>query len=193
MDGRTRRGETNRRSIVDAALALVAEDQAFPTAQAVAARAGVAKRSVFHHFPDMESLLAEAADVQGARYWNVLRPADRDADVVSRLADAVAQRAKLFEGVGDVRRVAVLYELSSPVLAGRLRDSRAGLRRHLRKALEPEISGLDRPSVEGILAAGSWEAWEVLRRHQGMSVTAARAAVQAMIEPVLDRALTREV
>ncbi|HMC39894.1 MAG TPA: TetR family transcriptional regulator, partial [Acidimicrobiales bacterium] len=70
MDGRVLRGEINRQAIVDAFLGLVAEDGAVPTAQAVAQRAGVAKRSVFHHFVDMAALMRAAAEVQDPRHWN---------------------------------------------------------------------------------------------------------------------------
>ncbi len=193
MDGRVRRGERNRQAIVDAALALVAEERTLPTAQAIAARAGVAKRSVFHHFPDMDGLLAQAADAQAARYWHVLRPPEPGQPLSARIAAAVGQRARLFEGIGAARRVAVLHEAGNPVMAERLQESRSGLRRHIRRALQPELSRLDRPSQAGIEAMASWEAWEVLRAQQGLTVAAARAAVQSMIESALERALTKEV
>ncbi len=193
MDGRVRRGELNRQAIVDAALELVAEERVLPTAQAVAARAGVAKRAVVHHFPDMTGLLAQAADTQAARFWSVLRPPEPGRSLDERVAAAVEQRSRLFEGIGAVRRVAVLHEAGNPVLAARLEESRSGLRRHIRRALQPELSALDRPTQAGVEAVASWETWEVLRRQQGLSVAASRAAVQSMIESALARALTEEV
>lgn len=193
MDGRVLRGELNRQAIVDAALALVAEDGSFPTAQSIADRAGVAKRSLFHHFPDMESLLAHAADTQAARHWPVLQPADPDLDLLGRVKVAVGQRSVLFEAIGEVRRVAVRYEGSSPVLSERMKESRSALRRHLRRLLNPEYAGLGRPSQEGVQAMASWETWDVLRRHQGLSVDAARSAVESMIQSAFTRALAKEV
>ncbi len=193
MDGRVRRGERNRQAIVDAALALVAERGVLPAGQAIAERAGVAKRSLFHHFPDMEGLLAQAAATQAERYWQVLQPPEPGRSLGERISTAVAQRAVLFEGIGDVRRAAVLYEPSSPALARLLKDSRAGLRRHLRRALSPEITGLGRTAQEGIQAMASWETWEVLRRHQGVSADGARAAVLSMIESAFAPVPTREV
>lgn len=192
MDGRVRRGELNRQAIVDAALALVAEQGSLPTAQAVAERAGVAKRSLFHHFPDMEALLAQAADTQAATHWQVLQPPRPGHDLGPRISVAVAQRAELFEAIGPVRRVAVRYELSSSLLAERLRESRAGLRRHLRRSLNPELSQLDRCAQEAVQAVASWETWEVLRRHQGLSVPAARDSVRSILESALRPALVKE-
>jgi TetR/AcrR family transcriptional regulator, regulator of autoinduction and epiphytic fitness len=192
VDGRVRRGEANRQAIVDALLSLTAEMGAMPTATAIAERAGVAKRSIFHHFPDMEAVLAEAGRTQLERHWNVLQvPASggaAPAPLVERLGSAMDQRAQLFEAIGDVRRVAVRYEQGSPAQAERLRQSRAMLRRHLRQSLEPEFSAAPRAVQDGIQAIASWETWEVLRRHQRLSVSAAKTAVQSTIEAALERA-----
>lgn len=185
MDGRTARGLRNRQAIVDAALSLVTEQEALPTAQAVAARASVGTRSVFHHFPTLDSLLAEAADTQAARWWQVLQPPEPGHSLPERLAAAIAQRAQLFEQIGAVRRVAARHEPESPLLAERLRDSRMALRRHLRRALSPELARLERARAAGIEAAACWETWEVLRRHQNLSVTAATNAVTSIIESAL--------
>ena len=187
MDGRVLRGELNRRAIVDAALALVAEEESLPTAQALAQRAGVAKRSVFHHFPDLDSLFTEAADTQAARFWNLLEPPGPGLPLADRIEIAVGQRARLFEAIGDVRRVAIRHEGGSPTLANRVRESRAALRGHLRASLQPEISDLDPASVEGIQAMASWEAWEVLRRDQRLGVAGARRAVETVIEAAFGR------
>lgn len=134
-----------------------------------------------------------AAELQASGHWGVLQPPAPGRTLAERIEDAVAQRAALFEAIGGVRRVAVRYEHSRPVLAERLRKNRAALRRHLRRALQPELASLDRPAVEGLQAAASWETWEVLRRHQGLSVGAARAAVRSTVECAFSRALTREV
>ena len=59
-DGRHRRGERNRKAVVVAALDLIAEGCLVPTAQLISARAGVTIRTLFRHFPDMETLFAAA-------------------------------------------------------------------------------------------------------------------------------------
>lgn len=192
MDGRVLRGEVNRQAIVDAALALVAAESTMPTAQAIADRAGVAKRSVFHHFPDMEGLFMEAADTQAARFWPLLRRPEPEARLEERIAAAVGQRSELFEAIGDVRRVAVLHEHRSEALADRMRQSRSALRRHLQRHLSPEFRELDRGAAEGVHAIASFETWESLRRHQGLPVAVARAAVASTIESAFERAFTKE-
>lgn len=192
MDGRVRRGAINRQAIVDAALELVVEQGSLPTAGAIAERAGLAKRSLFHHFPDMESLLTEAAATQAARHWDILLPPEAGLDIGQRVSLAVAQRAHLFEAISDVRRVVARYEAGSEILSERMKESRSGLRRHVRRMLNPEYSLLARPVQEGVQAMMSWEAWEVLRLHQGLSAETAQVAVRTMIEPVFERVAAKE-
>src|SRR5262245_66569994 len=67
-DGRVRRGQRSGQAIVEALVGLVGDGILEPTAQQVAARAGVGIRTVFRRFSDMESLFAEmSARVQAER------------------------------------------------------------------------------------------------------------------------------
>ncbi|ADP81089.1 TetR/AcrR family transcriptional regulator [Pseudofrankia inefficax] len=186
MDGRNARGARNRKAIVDATLTLVAERGALPTAHEIAQRAGLAPRSVFHHFPSLEALLAEAARSRADLWRSLLTPPEPGRSLAERLAAALGQRAELFEQISAVRRVAVRLESSSPLLAELLDDSRGVLRRHLRRALNPELSAVGQPGAAGIETAASWEMWDLLRRD--LPVDAARAALTALIEPLLTRA-----
>jgi TetR/AcrR family transcriptional regulator, regulator of autoinduction and epiphytic fitness len=181
VDGRAARGARNRQAVIDAMLSLCAEGELRPTAQAIAERAGVATRSVFHHFSDLESLLADAADTQARRHWDLLQAVDASDPIDRRIADVVSQRAELFERISPTRRAAVLQEHDSATLAERLRESRVALRLHLDRNL-PELT---EQHQEALAAAASWEAWEVLRRHQGLSVDAARRAVVQLFSAVL--------
>ncbi|MFI1916589.1 TetR/AcrR family transcriptional regulator [Nocardia sp. NPDC020380] len=183
MDGRTARSAKNRQAVLDAVLALMEEGNPRPTAQTVAERAGVATRSVFHHFADLESLYLDAAQTQMTRHWvPLLRPVT--GDTVQRVHDLVELRAELYERISGTRRAALLREHESTVLAERLGESRAALRAHLRSNL-PELEDLEPPAREAAYAAASWESWEVLRRHQGLTVDGARAAVGSVLTALL--------
>ena len=188
MDGRVLRGEANRQAIVDALLTLVTEQGSIPASHEIARRAGVAKRSVFHHFPDMEALMVAAAETQLSKHWHVLN-VPISGSLLERARQAVDQRAELFEGIAGVRRVAVLHEHESAELSKRLVYSRKMLRQHLRDSLQPEFSELEKSGADGALAACSWETWEVLRVHQKVSVNAAKEAVLSVIEGAFERAL----
>ncbi|MFE3024967.1 TetR/AcrR family transcriptional regulator [Nocardia tengchongensis] len=183
MDGRTARAAKNRQAVLEAALALIDEGNLQPTAQAVAERAGVATRSVYHHFRDLETLYVDAAQTQIARHWVVLlEPVD--GDLAERIDRLVTLRSELFENVASTRRAALLREHESVVLSERLTESRAALRAHLRTHL-PELDALDPDAREAVFAICSWETWDVLRRHQTLPVDAARAAVTAVLTRML--------
>ncbi|MFJ4653622.1 hypothetical protein ACIP5Y_20345 [Nocardia sp. NPDC088792] len=183
MDGRTARSAKNRQAVLDAVLTLMEEGNLRPTAQVVAERAGVATRSVFHHFADLESLYADAAQTQMTRHWvPLLRPVT--GAIGARIHTLVELRAELYERISGTRRAALLREHESTVLAERLGESRGALRAHLRNSL-PELDGLAPAAREAAYAAASWESWEVLRRHQGLSPDAARAAVETLLTALL--------
>ncbi|MVU82769.1 TetR family transcriptional regulator [Nocardia sp. ET3-3] len=187
MDGRTARAAKNRQAVLDAALALIDEGNLQPTAQAVAERAGVATRSVYHHFRDLETLYLDAAQTQIARHWVVLlEPVT--GELGERIDALVTVRSQLFDNVTGTRRAALLREHESAVLSERLNESRAALRAHLRTHL-PELDALEPAAREAAYAMCSWETWEVLRRHQSLSPAEARAAVTAVLTRMLtDRA-----
>lgn len=183
MDGRTARAARNRQAVLEAALALIEEGTLQPTAQAVAERAGVATRSVYHHFSDLESLYLDAAQTQIARHW-VLLLQPVSGDLPARIDGVITLRAELFERVAGIRRAALLREHESVVLSERLGESRAALRAHLRQHL-PELEALSPPLREAAYSLTSWENWDVLRRHQNLSVPAAHAAVVAVLTALL--------
>lgn len=55
-DGRRARRDRNAEAVIDAVLGLLAEGQAFPSAQEVAQRSGVSLRSVFRYFDDLDAM-----------------------------------------------------------------------------------------------------------------------------------------
>ena len=93
MDLRRVRGQRNRQALIDAALALF-EQQGFEetTTDQIAARAGVAPRTLFHHFPDKEEILFDQQSERLEAAINVLRTM-RDkslAESLTAVAGAVA-------------------------------------------------------------------------------------------------------
>jgi TetR/AcrR family transcriptional regulator, regulator of autoinduction and epiphytic fitness len=180
-DGRVLRGERNRRAVVEAMLALIEEGDPQPTAKRVAERAGVALRSVFHHFDDLESVLAAAARLQAQRHWHLVEPVRPDLPLGERVAQVVAQRSALFERIAPARRAALLVEHDSPVVRAWLEEGRATLRRQLAATFAPEVAGDGREVLAALDVSASWTTWESLRRRQGLSVGAARRVLTRML------------
>lgn len=192
-DRRLARGESTRRRLAETLVALL-EEGAEPTARAIAERAGVSLRLVFHHFDDMEQLMRAAVAVQAERHWSRLEPVDPSAPRAERIDKLVAQRANLYERISPVRRAAERTEASSPTLVAELRRARMQLRRGLEHAFEPELAlaGAQRDEMLAALeVAAGWEAWDQLRRRVGASVAVARRVVVRTVTAVLEDAERR--
>ena len=116
-DGRTARSRRTRTAVVDALLALQEEGNLAPTAQQVAARAGVALRTVFGHFSDMETLWAEAGQRELAALVELADDIPADLPLAERLERFAASRARVLEKLLPVMRAVRLREPSSPALA----------------------------------------------------------------------------
>jgi AcrR family transcriptional regulator len=176
-DGRVRRGERSGQAIVRALVGLVGEGILTPTAQQVAARAGVAIRTVFRRFSDMESLFAEmSARVQGEALPLLLggRP---NGDLRERARALVEQRAAFFERIASYKRAASLKRWGSPFL----RDNHARLVRGLRADLMrwlPELRSASEDVVHALDLATSFEAWDRLRTEQRLGRERAQAVVE---------------
>ncbi len=185
VDGRVARGARNKRALVEAMLSLIEEGELQPTARDISERAGLALRSVFHHFEDLEGLLSMVAQVQTERHWRLLEPIPSDVPLEDRLQTLLAQRARLFEAITPVRKASRLHEHRSGVLASRLAESRDLLRDQLRATFAPELVGADRAALDALEAVSSWETWVGLRQNRRLSVERTTRTVDWMIKSLL--------
>jgi AcrR family transcriptional regulator len=188
VDGRTARAERTRAALAEALLSLLEEGDLRPTAERIAARAGVSERTLFQHFPEREALFQAAALAQTERIAPLVGTLPGpDAPVAERVAALAAQRARVLERITPVRRAALQMEPSSATVAGWLRAVRDGAAAEVARVFEPELSGRDdRDELLGALvAAAAWPAWESLRAHQGLPVERAEAAMRRTLAALL--------
>lgn len=187
-DGRVRRGERNRDALVDALLGLLDDGIARPTAREIAERAGVALRTVFAHFDDVESLYAAIAVRQRERLAPLFEPIDSSGSDDHRVESLVAQRVELFEQIAPVRRASLLHAPDSPELTRRLAEINRALRAQVAECFDPELAAAGRRRGDLLAAldvAASWETWDGLRRVQGLSVVAARRTLRLLVSRLL--------
>lgn len=187
-DGRVVRGERTKRAVAEALVALLEEGVHDPTARAVAARAGVSPRLVFHHFADMEQVLRAAVTVQAERHWSALSMIDPALPRSERIRLVVRQRAALFEAVGPVRRAAMRAEHTSAVVSEELHHSRRGLRRQLAHTFDPELqrAGTRRSRLlDALELCAGFETWEQLRRTMELGPVAAGRVMSDLLRAVL--------
>ena len=185
-DGRRLRSERSRKSMIDAALELIAEGNFAPTAKQISECAGVGIRSFFRQFEDMDQFFAAVDEHTVGSFWeSFLHEGDREGVLTERLDSIVATYAKAFEEHRSLLLATKSLRWSSRVLKENYERyqqiSRANKERWL-----PEISQL--PSDERELADAylSFEMWHRLRDIQGLSCSAAQALVLKAVTRLLD-------
>jgi AcrR family transcriptional regulator len=185
-DGRVRRGAENRSALVEALVSLYEEGELTPTATQIAQRAGVAVRSVYGHFGDVETLAAEVSQ----RQWEVHGRLMDDASPISgtlveRIETLVARRAALYEAIAPVRRAGLLNAHRSPTIARNLRRLARRQRAQVAETFAAELaSSSDLLDPAELLL--TWESWERLRSQQGCSPARARRVLAAALIRLLD-------
>jgi AcrR family transcriptional regulator len=190
VDGRVRRGAENRAALVEALVALYEEGELTPTATQIAQRAGVAVRSVYGHFGDVETLAAEVVERQVHVHGGLMDATPIAGALAQRVEQLVARRAELFEAVAPVRRAGMLHAHHSETIAANLRRLARRLRAQVAQTFASEIEGVGRARAAEVLDAAdlllSWEAWERLRAQQGCSPARARRALEVAVFRLLE-------
>lgn len=187
VDGRRQRSENNRARIVEAMLALVAEDATIglPSAEAVAAKAGVGLRTVFRLFEDMDGLYRGMQAVMMARFADMLMPLSSTGDWREDLRRELARRAELYEVLLPLQIAADSQRHRSPALQeGKARM--VALSRGLLLQLLPAEATRDGDRISALELTVSFEAWRRLRKEQGQSTENARRIMTWMAERLLD-------
>jgi TetR/AcrR family transcriptional regulator, regulator of autoinduction and epiphytic fitness len=189
LDGRVARSRRTRAAIVEALVDLLEKGNPQPTVEEIAARAGVAPRTVFQHYADREALFAAVSEHREARLQELMGEIDLEAPLAERVEQVVAQRARVFEWIASVRRGALLMEPFSPAVHASLESFRAAKREELTRVFAAELAARDEPERATLAAAlgavGSWSAWDALRAQQGLSVEDASAALALTLRALL--------
>ena len=189
VDGRTARGQRTRAAVVDALLALQEEGDLEPTAQRVAARAGVALRTVFGHFSDMETLWAQAGEREYAKMASLADVPDADLPLEERVDRFCASRARVLESVLPVLRAARLREHASAALQRNREIFAAAGDAEVSSVFATELAPLDDAERAVVLSAfhvvAGGTAWELLRCNRGLEVDAAADVLRRTVRRIV--------
>ena len=193
LDGRLARSVRTRTAVIDALLALHEDGELSPTALRVAARAGVALRTVYGHFADMEALYAESGEREIAKLASVAIPVPTDLPYVDRVDAFAAGRARVLEWLLPVMRAAALREHTSPsLLANRQRFVARG-DAEVRQVFGRELSVLSAAQCSDVLDAihqvAGGPAWLALRVDRDLSPEQAATLLARTLTPVLEALL----
>lgn len=183
-DGRRRRAIDSRKRIIAAMLDLIRAGDLLPSAEAVAARAGVGLRSVFRHFADMERLYLEITDVIEAELRAVAQQPFRGATWRERVLELIARRSAAFDSFAPLRRAADVRRHASAVLQAD-HDRLAAVLRQILRAQLPTLLASDPTTFEALDLLLSFEAWDRLRRDQHLSPDAARETLERAVTALI--------
>lgn len=181
----------SRQAICDACLDLVAEGVLQPSADQVAERAGLSRRSVFNHFEDLAELY-DAVVAAGMERYAPAAEIPRALPIAERVARLAAARAAFFEATAPFARA-----LAAQTLVGAAREQawrvskqaldaqRDGVRRLFARDLEP-LPGPERGELlDALAAAASPASWDYLRSGRSLSAPRACAVLERTLGALL--------
>ena len=184
-DGRRRRSQDSRARIVTAMLELTRAGEITPGAEQVAARAKVGPRTVFRHFKDMDSLYREIFRVIEDELLDGLARPFKAATWQSRVLELIERRSRAYDRIAPFRRAADVHRHNSPFLDERRDRLAARSREILVRQLPAKLAG-DALWLETLDLLLSYEAWNRLRRDQGLTARRAREVLAAAVKQVLE-------
>jgi AcrR family transcriptional regulator len=191
-DGRQGRTWRSRRALCEACLDLVAEGVLQPSADQIAERAGLSRRSVFHHFESLAALYDAVVEAGMQRWAPLRREIPREAELAERVERLTETRARFFEATTPFRRSLAAQALVGEGSAQALRVARALLRAErdeVAALFAAELAALPAPEraerVEALAAAVSPAVWEHLRTSRRLSAARARGVMQRSLAALL--------
>jgi len=192
LDGRQSRTARSRLAICEACLDLVQEGALQPSADQIAERAGLSRRSIFNHFADLGELYDAVVEVGMQRCVPLLEKVSEDAPVSSRVERLAEARTRFLEATASFTRALTAQALVGPAAEQALRVSRNALRLHhqdVERLFARELTALSPPEraevLEALAAAMSPLQWEYLRRSRGNSMSRARAVMKRTLTSIL--------
>jgi AcrR family transcriptional regulator len=181
--GQSDRVLRSRQAICDACLDLVEEGVLQPSADQIAERAGLSRRSIFNHFEDLAELY-DAVVAAGMERYVTGEEISRALPIEARVKKLASTRAAFFEATAPVARA-----LAAQTLVGAAREQawrvsrdaldaqRDELRRLFARDLEP-LPGPERAELlDALAAAASPASWDYLRSGRTLSPARAESAM----------------
>jgi len=187
VDGRRLRREQNRSAVLDALVGLFEEGTYQPSTAEIAERAGISPRSLFRYFEDVDDLHRAAIQAQLERARPLLDPdVDPAAPVRTKIERVVDARVRLYETIAPAARAGRVAAHRRPLIAASVDESRAYLRTQLRRLFANEVRGERAGLLPAIDVLCSFESYDLLRVHQGLSRSKTVAALVAALTQLLD-------
>ena len=187
-DGRKARGQRTQLRVLEGLLELVEEGDMRPTALAVALRADVSLRTVYHHFADIDAVRFAALELQRSRVQKWFRPIDSTLPVANRSKAFAHQCRQVFEALTPIRRATLFDDFGSEVLLAKRRRARDLRRNHLISTFPDFVGpkGTQPQLLDAADTATCWLAWNYQRESLLQSANSAEAVVTSILTSLFD-------
>lgn len=183
LDGRRQRSDASRRKIALAMIELLREGEADPSADLVAERAGVGRRTVFRLFSDMEGVFREMHAIMTSRLTPEFSRPFEATTWRERLDELIERRAKAFEQMLPIKTAADARRYTSDFLEVEHRNVTRLQREALLAVLPASLAKGE--MLEALDLALSFETWRRLRYEQGLSVKQAQAILRRLVSALV--------
>ena len=184
QDGRRLRAVRTRARILQSLLELIDEGRPEPTAAEIAARAGVALRSIAQHFNTREQLLVALAETHLARLPHA-SPAAVTGSFEQRLASFVSARVKALETSVAIRHMGRSAEGRWEAIAAAFKEVSRQRRKEVQRSFAAELAPREPWVLDAVDAASSGAFWDSLRQTQGLATKRASGVVQETLRRLL--------
>jgi AcrR family transcriptional regulator len=192
VDGRLSRTVRSRLAICEACLDLVQEGVLQPSADQIAERAGLSRRSIFNHFNDLTGLYDAVFQVGMERCAPLQKRVSRDEPLQRRVELWTDARSKFLEATGPFTRALTAQALAEPTREQALRVSQEALRlqqKDVERLFQGDLDGLTtqerQEALEAVSAVTSPLTWEHLRHSRGLSMSRARGVMKRSLVALL--------
>lgn len=188
-DGRRLRSERSRRRLVEAAISFIEEYGKFPTAAELSEHSGIAHRSIFRLFSDLDEVRTAVIRQRADDVKPLFVVPEAGLPLDARIAELSKTRTSVHEKINPVREVAVRHVHQSEALTELFAGGNKELRDQVAAVFDAELKTLAtsdrRLALNTVDAALSWDFFHRLRVDQGLS----KNAVQQIIINVVTAAL----
>lgn len=185
-DGRSDRAVRTREKIIEALFQLVKEGTLQPRGEEIAEKAGVAVRTIFRHFDDMDGLFDTAMAFMSGQLEAV--------PVLPRIEGTLEERALAYSkdqgAIFEENRNYLLFYISrakTETEANAIRAAHTQSQRLRLWSALPEVAAADPVSRHSVEALYSFQMWDQMRFQQGLSVDMCHQIIAASTVTLLTK------
>lgn len=193
-DGRKIRKNRNKNKVLAAFLEEVEEKKGLPTAEEVAEKAGLSRRSIFRYFENLDKLVVAAynyqIDLLQEKFPPPAMPQSKE-ESWEKVPELLGHLSSIYEDTSSIRKALSAQGLPNEVLQ-KINNLRShSLRDRLKRHFQNYLSQLeDKQTKENVIYALevslSSDSWDYLRKSCGLSVERARQVWQELLKSCLN-------